>query len=158
MTTMARRHLAFTVRGIPGAQGSKRHVGHGVMIESSKKVKPWRSDVKAAAEDAIRQWETDNSATWEPLAAPVKVYAHFTFARPRSHYRTGRNAHLLRVDAPEWVTSRSCGDLDKLCRSTFDALTAAGVLADDSLIASLAATKAYSEHSSGMTIGIGDLT
>ena len=62
MTTMARRHLAFTVRGIPGAQGSKRHVGHGVMIESSKKVKPWRSDVKAAAEDAIRQWETDNSA------------------------------------------------------------------------------------------------
>lgn len=155
---MARRHLAFTVRGIPGAQGSKRHVGHGVMIESSKKVKPWRSDVQAAAEDAIRQWETDNSATWEPLTAPVKVYAHFTFARPRSHYRTGRNAHLLRVDAPEWVTSRACGDLDKLCRSTFDALTAAGVLADDSLIATLAATKAYSEHSSVMTISIGDLT
>ena len=34
--------VSFNVIGIPGAQGSKRHVGNGVMVESSKKVKPWR--------------------------------------------------------------------------------------------------------------------
>ena len=35
--------LSFDVKGVPGAQGSKRHVGRGVMLESSKKVAPWRS-------------------------------------------------------------------------------------------------------------------
>lgn len=133
--------ISFTVNGIPGAQGSKKHVGHGVMVESSKKVKPWRSDVKAAAEIAIEHWQSFDP--WTPYAGPVTVALHFRFARPKSHYRTGRNAHLLRDDAPTFVTSRAAGDLDKLVRSTFDALTAAGVFVDDSLAATLTASKVY---------------
>ena len=39
-----------TVNGLPAPQGSHKHVGGGRMVESSKKVKPWRQDVKAAAE------------------------------------------------------------------------------------------------------------
>lgn len=130
--------LLFTVHGLPGAQGSKRHVGHGVMVESSKKVKPWRSDVKAAAESAI-QWQ----GSWAPIAGPTAVAIEFRFARPKAHYRTGRNAHLLRDDAPTFVVSRGAGDLDKLTRSTLDALTAAGVFVDDSLVAYLTASKTY---------------
>jgi crossover junction endodeoxyribonuclease RusA len=46
--------LTFTVRGTPAPQGSKSfkgiHGGHAVLAESSKKVKPWRMDVKAVAE------------------------------------------------------------------------------------------------------------
>ena len=37
--------------GDPAPQGSKSHVGNGVMIESSKRVKPWRRQVAAAARD-----------------------------------------------------------------------------------------------------------
>ena len=135
--------LSFSVNGIPGAQGSKRHVGHGVMIESSKKVKPWRSDVKAAAETALQL--VPDFGEW-PASGPVAVDLHFTFARPKGHYRTGRNAHLLRDDAPAFVVSRAAGDLDKITRSTFDALTAAGVIVDDSLVASLTASKTYAER------------
>ena len=43
--------IFIPVRGVPAPQGSKRHIGHGIMIENSKKVKPWRQDVRAAAID-----------------------------------------------------------------------------------------------------------
>jgi Holliday junction resolvase RusA-like endonuclease len=132
--------LTFTVNGTPGAQGSKRHVGHGVMVESSKKVKPWRSDVKAAAEAAHLA-----SDEWDRATGPVGVQITFRFARPKSHYRTGRNAHILKDDAPTYVTSGGAGDGDKLQRSTFDALTAAGVIADDSLIVDIRAIKVYAD-------------
>lgn len=51
--------------GTPAPQGSKRHVGNGVMVESSKRLRPWRQDVKAAAEAARR-------ATG-PIDAPVRL-------------------------------------------------------------------------------------
>ena len=41
--------IFIPVIGIPAPQGSKRHVGNGIMIENSKRVKPWRQDVKEAA-------------------------------------------------------------------------------------------------------------
>ena len=130
--------LTFTVNGTPGAQGSKKHVGNGIMVESSKKVKPWRSDVKAAAEAAHLA-----SDEWDRATTAVGVQVTFSFERPKSHYRTGRNAHLLRDDAPIYVTSRAKGDNDKLQRSTFDALTSSGVIADDSLIVAVHAFKVY---------------
>lgn len=128
--------LVFTVYGTPAAQGSKRHVGNGVMIESSKKVAPWRADVKAAAEAAI--FAADQ---WEPLRGPAHLNICFTFTRPLSHYRTGRHAHELRADAPCHVSTQP--DLDKCLRSTLDALTAAGVVHDDRVITSIWASKRY---------------
>lgn len=41
--------FALFALGAPAPQGSKRHVGRGVLIESSSKVRPWRETVKAAA-------------------------------------------------------------------------------------------------------------
>lgn len=107
--------ITITVHGLPAPQGSKRHVGRGVMVESSKKVKPWRQDVKHAA---LRETE---ALDWTVLDGPLAVAMTFTFDRPKGHYRTGRNAHLLRDAAP----TRPSGmpDLSKLARSTEDALT-----------------------------------
>lgn len=107
--------ITITVHGLPAPQGSKRHVGGGVMVESSKKVKPWRQDVKHAAL-AITE-----ACDWTILDGPLAVSMVFTFDRPKGHYRTGRNAHLLRDAAP----SRPAGmpDLSKIARSTEDALT-----------------------------------
>ncbi|MFJ5105184.1 RusA family crossover junction endodeoxyribonuclease [Streptomyces sp. NPDC088554] len=118
--------ITVTVHGTPGPQGSKRHLGGGVMIESSKKVRPWRQDVKWAALDATRA-----RPAWVPLDGPLAAAVVFTFARPRGHYRTGRNAHLLRDAAP--ARPAVYPDLSKILRSTEDALTGV-VWADDARV------------------------
>lgn len=66
------------------------------------------------------------------LTGPVALEVTFTLPRPKAHYRTGRNSHLLRDNAPH--RPDRLPDLDKLLRSTMDALTAAGVWADDAQV------------------------
>lgn len=130
--------LMITVYGTPAPQGSKRHLGRGVMVESSAKVKPWREAVKHAALDAL-----DLTGPLFTRGDSLHVQACFYFARPRSHYRTGRNSDHLRPDAPEYVTGRP--DLDKLLRSTFDALGEAGVYHDDAQVVRVEAVKFYAD-------------
>jgi crossover junction endodeoxyribonuclease RusA len=120
--------ITIHVRGTPAPQGSKRHVGHGVMIESSKNVRPWRDAVRTEAAIAA----ADLPGWGGPLDGPLAVEMVFTTVRPRSHYRTGRNAALLRDGAPARPTSPP--DLSKLARSTEDALKDAGVIVDDARI------------------------
>ena len=132
--------IFIPVRGLPAPQGSKRHIGHGIMIENSKKIKPWRQDVRAAA---IDHYEGDI------IGRAVEVEIIFLFARPKSHFGTGKNANKLKQKAPEFVTSSATGDIDKLCRSTLDGLSAkAGgtVIKDDSLVVSLKAVKKYAKE------------
>lgn len=131
--------LEFRVHGIPGAQGSKIRTQYG-MRESSKKVKPWRQDVVAAALDAVR-----NSPEFEQIIGPARVRVTFYFPRPKGHFGTGRNIGVLKDWAPVYVTSHSHGDGDKLLRSTFDALTTAGVWRDDSLAVKGIFEKVYAE-------------
>jgi len=113
VTILGAPALTVTVYGVPGPQGSKRHLGHGVMVESSKKVKPWREAVKTAALDIL-----DGRP---PLDGPVLVEFAFTLARPKS-------APKSRV-FPDRMP-----DLSKLIRATEDALTDAGAWADDARV------------------------
>ncbi len=71
------------------------------------------------------------AAEWgrEPLTGAVSVDVVFTFARPKSHYGTGRNADVVKESAPEEHTQRVDGD--KLARLLGDSLEMAGVVADD---------------------------
>jgi Holliday junction resolvase RusA-like endonuclease len=114
----------IVVYGLPAPQGSKRHVGHGIMVESSKRLKPWRDSVTAKAIDTF--------GVAPLLDEPIVAEMVFTFARPRSHYRTGANSHLLRDGAP--ARPQGAPDVSKLVRSTEDALTGAGVWRDDARI------------------------
>jgi crossover junction endodeoxyribonuclease RusA len=57
----------------------------------------------------------------------------FTMPRPRVHYGTGRNEGVLKPRFLNAVPDR-IPDLSKLCRSTEDALTDAGVWADDARV------------------------
>lgn len=59
--------IEITVHGLPAPQGSKRHVGRGVMVESSKNVKPWRSAVVWAAISAAG---TEAGSTTSGAATP----------------------------------------------------------------------------------------
>jgi crossover junction endodeoxyribonuclease RusA len=145
--------LAFHVEGLPAPQGSKdtfRRGGRVIVVEASKAVKPWRKKVQAAAMLAA------NRARWVTLDEPVKVVLTFRFARPKSHYGTGRNANVLKASAPAKPTSHGLGDIDKLERATFDALTEAKVYVDDKLITLVAVRKRWAEldgpHGPGASI------
>lgn len=106
--------IRLQVYGTPAPQGSKRHVGGGRMIESSKKVKPWRQDVKAAAE----AWLHENGRP-VPMDGPLVARMVFTLPKPKSAPKTRRTYADRKPD------------LSKLLRSTEDALTDAGLIADD---------------------------
>lgn len=130
--------IEITVYGEPAAQGSKRHVGKGVMIEMSKKVKPWREAVKWAALEC--------GAAGKKLDGPLDADLFFTLARPKSAPK--------RRWAPDTTP-----DLDKLIRSTLDGLTQAGVIVDDARIVSIVAHKLWpgsdqALHSPGAIIRI----
>ena len=139
---------AFFVHGDPAPQGSKRHVGNGRMIESSAKVGPWREAVKAAAQGLFT----------ETLTGPVWVRVDFYMPRPKSHYRTGANAALLRDNAPVYVAVKP--DIDKCVRSTLDALGDMGVYGDDAQVAKVTAAMYYADKSTfvGAVIDIEALT
>lgn len=121
--------MKIVVRGIPGPQGSKKAVGRdrrgrAILVESSKKVAPWREAVSYAT-IAARHGAP-------PIDEPVYATMVFTVVRPRGHYRTGKNAYLLRDSAP--VRPGTTPDLSKLLRSTEDAITSGGGWRDDALV------------------------
>lgn len=113
--------ITITVHGTPAPQGSKRHVGRGIMIESSAKVKPWREAVK---------WAFIESRL-PTVTGPVAIAIVFTLVKPKS-------APKRRITYPDRKP-----DLDKLVRSTFDALTQCGAIEDDSRVCYLTVEKRY---------------
>ena len=132
--------IQINVRGLPAPQGSKKHVGNGVMVESSKKVAPWRQDVKHAAIAVLGE---DAETPLHDRGSAVAVVVDFYLPRPKSHYRTGANAHLLRDAAPARPATKP--DVDKLLRSTLDALGEAGIWSDDAQVVSVAMDKHYAD-------------
>lgn len=120
--------LAVVIPGDPQSQGSKRVVPTGAgprLIESNKRLAPWRADAIACLRAALPDG-------WLALDGPVSVDAVFQFARPSSHYGTGKNAARLRPSAPVWKTTAPDGD--KCLRALLDALTQAGVVRDDARV------------------------
>lgn len=119
------------VPGAPAPQGSKRHVGRGILIESSKNVGPWRERVALAAHS--------NAAGL--LDPPVSVRLDFIMPRPKSAPKTKTLAAVKRPD------------IDKLARAILDALTDVW-LRDDSHVVELCATKrlALVDEQPGVTI------
>jgi crossover junction endodeoxyribonuclease RusA len=123
--------VAFWVAGLAAPQGSKNPWGG----ESSKQLRPWRNDVKAAAAKAM--------GSEPPAFGPIDLVCHFVFQRPKAHFGTGGKAEVLKESAPLFVVKQP--DLDKLVRAIGDALTGV-VYRDDSQIASLHTTKTYGDR------------
>lgn len=111
--------LDFYVFGKPAQQGSKSATmrgGRAVIFEDNKRTEPWRQSVVSAARAAMPpDWQRIKKPT------PTAVSVLFTFDVPTSAPKRRRY----------FQTTRTSGDMDKLLRSTFDALTAAGVWEDD---------------------------
>ena len=101
---------AFFVEGLPSPQGSKKHIGNGRMIESSKTLPKWRKAIKAAAEQ---------HHTGEPIDQPVKVTVDFFMPKPAK---------------PMFDMPATAPDADKLERAVGDGLEQGGLLKNDSRI------------------------
>lgn len=120
--------VTFRVEGMaPAPQGSKRHVGRGVMVESCRHVKPWRLLVTQSAV----------AAGVPLLRGPVRLSIVFVFPRPAGHFR--RNGSL-KPSAPACHAVKPDGS--KLLRSTEDALSGV-VIEDDARIVGCSWEKRY---------------
>ena len=113
--------IEIAVSGSPAPQGSKRHVGGGRMVESSRHVKPWRDAVRADALLARQEWARRHGA-WLPLDEALAVEMVFTVPKPAAAPKR-RRTWPMRLP-----------DLSKLARSTEDALTDAGIWRDDARV------------------------
>lgn len=129
MTGRARAEQALIVafvEGRPAPQGSKKHVGNGVMVEMSTALKQWRGDVAKTVRSAagLRRF---------PAGTPVHVELEFVTRRPVS---TPKRWTPPAVKRP---------DVDKLCRAVLDGISMSKVWADDSQVTHLCATKRVAE-------------
>ena len=126
--------FSYWIDGEPAPQGSKNGFvknGRVVMVESSKKVKPWR---EAVAAQTRRQLE---NLYGFPLTTPVEIALVFHLPRPKTVTR-------------KWPAVKP--DLDKLIRSTFDGLTTGGLYTDDALVIAVSASKQYATDRVGCQV------
>jgi crossover junction endodeoxyribonuclease RusA len=128
--------INFFVEGEPAPQGSKtaRVVnGRVVMWEASKKVKPWRDAVTAQALVTMLAYNL------KTITEPVELVLDFKLPKPKSVNR-------------EFPSVKP--DLDKLIRSTCDALTQSEIYQDDALVIGIGASKTYATGQTGCYISI----
>jgi len=122
--------VTFTVSGmVPAPQGSKRALGPGRMIESCKRLKPWRALVTSTAE----------ALGVGIIPGPVSLSVTFMLPRPDGHWtKTGKLSAMGRR-AP-WPAVKP--DLDKLIRAIGDSLTGT-LITDDARVVNVSGQKRW---------------
>ncbi|DAZ90225.1 RusA family crossover junction endodeoxyribonuclease [Mycobacteroides abscessus] len=133
--------VSFFVPGKSAPQGSKRHVGRGHMVESSKDLKPWRSDVAVFAQQAM---------AGRPIYVETALAMELTFVLPRPLSLPKTKPTPPAIKKP---------DTDKLERAILDALTHV-VYDDDSRVIDLHGRKRTAEigETPGVSIFIAPAT
>ena len=106
-----------------------RHRLHGGTYDPSKKEK----------DDFIKSIE--NFPT-EKMSKPIKCVLNFYCKRPKNHYKSGKNANILKDSSPKYNTNNK--DLDNMVKFVLDALNNKLYL-DDRQIFELTCSKLYSE-------------
>lgn len=124
----------FTVPGKPATAGSKRAYVYypkeggrpkaAVTPDNLRQV-PFMAAVAHAADLAMRE------AEHTLVSGAMKLIVTVGVLRPRNHFRTGKNAALLKESAPKHPISRP--DSLKICRAVEDAMSGI-VYRDDSQI------------------------
>lgn len=128
--------LQFRVAAVPKPQGSKRGFvvrskatgkHRAVVVDSDKgPLRDFREAVRCDAVEAAGEG-------WTPLQGPLRVVLLFALRAPKSLPKTSRR----------WPIGRTAGDVDKLTRAVFDALTDAAVWDDDGQVVDARIVKDY---------------
>lgn len=125
--------IELVVLGEPTAQKRHRHMSRGKFT----RVYDPSSNDKGDFLSMIQE-----KAPETPWECPLKMVATFYFGRPKSHYKTGKNSHVLKDTAPSYHTSRP--DFDNLSKFVMDAMS--GVFfKDDDQICEAFVQKKYSD-------------
>jgi crossover junction endodeoxyribonuclease RusA len=108
-----------------------------VVDKNPATLKPWREAVRSTAVDAT-------GPDWQPLAGPLIVVLRFQLPKPASAPKRRRT----------WPVGARSGDVDKLARGVLDALTDAGIWADDAQVVDLLASKDYPDRTGRPSPGV----
>jgi Holliday junction resolvase RusA-like endonuclease len=137
------RQVTFTVPGTPRPGGSKISFIHPVTRKAmAKEFDPkgykalWRSSVSQAAAQAM-----DGQSLFR---GACRFDCCFSFARPKSHFGTGRNAAVLKPGAPQYPARPA--DLTKLVRLAEDAMLGI-VFVDDGQVVQQSVEKVWAPKS-----------
>lgn len=156
----AQTAVHFTVYGAAQPAGSKkgfvnRKTGRVIITDDAKRSRPWKSEVTAAAIDAMTfHGDEGTSGLLPPLDGPLLLELTFWVSRPKGHYGTGRNADKVKPGAPWAPTVKP--DLLKLARAVEDALTGV-VYRDDAQIVTETLQKAYTTGQPRTEIRVGQV-
>ena len=122
--------ITFWVDGLPAAQGSKKHVGRGIMVEANKNLPAWRKAIETTVAELHKG---------EPIDEPVIVRADFYLPKPKR---------------PRWLTPATALDTDKLQRALGDGMEKGGLLRNDARIITWVATKHYAKDRTGCQVTV----
>lgn len=141
--------ISFDVVGTPAPQGSKTRMPNGAMVEGRSTAQRqghahWRSAVAQAARSAMA-----SQGLTSPLDGPLALTVTFRFTMPKSRKKAVRDQG--------WCPKTSAPDLDKLIRSTGDALKEGGMIVDDALFVSVYATKQEHDGWTGAIVTVGQV-
>ena len=146
METPQRRRFDIIVEGRNPGKGSKKppfvnpHTGRIVLVEeNAAEKKAWERRAVAALKELLPPGQ-------QPWRGPVFIAVILYYARPASQFiGDNRVTGKLRDDAPQFAyTGRPDGD--KAMRLVWDAVTKAGVIADDVLVAYWGGQKRWSDN------------
>jgi Holliday junction resolvase RusA-like endonuclease len=126
--------IKLVVLGEPKAQARHRHFTRGTFSGTYDPSK----DKKESFASILQ-----SQAPKEPISEPIALELDFYMARPRNHYKTGKNSDMLKDTAPEHHSGRP--DIDNLVKFVQDSLNKI-YYKDDALICQLVACKIYSER------------
>jgi Holliday junction resolvase RusA-like endonuclease len=131
--------IKLIIHGEPQAQKRHRYTAKDGAGRPLKFVHTY--DPSAEGKRNLRE-VVQRQAPGKLLLGPLRVDCYFYYGRPKSHYRTGRNAGILKDSAPLWKANGK--DRDNCDKFVLDALT--GVFfRDDSQICDGRIIKQYSE-------------
>lgn len=130
--------ITFFVAGIPKPAGSKRgfyipKLKRVIITDANPNSKDWKTDVKHAAQEVY---------SGPLLGCAIYLKLTFYMLRPKSHYRSGKNATTVKDGAPIYPAGKP--DVLKLARGVEDALTQI-IWKDDAQIVSEKLLKRYGE-------------
>jgi Holliday junction resolvase RusA-like endonuclease len=125
--------IQFEVLGIPKAQPRTKIARQGAFV---------RAYDPAAEEKLSLSAEIKRYAPVKPIDEPIVIKIEFYMPRPNNHYGSGRNAGVLKANAPLWCSSKP--DLDNMIKYITDTMNAV-FYRDDALIFWITANKRYAD-------------
>lgn len=123
--------MIITIPGNPIAQKRPRFARRGKFVTTYSEQETEAGKFFLIAREQVK----------EKLSGPLKVLIFFNFARPKSHYGTGKNQGKLKDGAPVYYSGK---DIDNLCKFVLDCLNGLA-WDDDSQIVDIGAIKSYGD-------------